>query len=275
MVQEQRNNIKKTYIYEPESFKPVAQITDGKTYHYHLDHLGTPRELTDDQGKVVWKVRYKTYGNVAVKEVEEVENNLRFQGQYFDEETGLHYNRFRYYNPNTGQFITQDPIGLLGGVNNYQYAPNPIQWIDPLGLKCKEGYAIVRQFENGRQEGHFTIEVVQGDLSYATHQTILSSDWEETTIVRAGRYNSSATAVHEAIIPLPNAEAALEYQRNMINSPLGAYQAYDNSCLSHVVDVLSAGDGPVYGKSRMGYGKFYRKHGFGRLDADKSILDGG
>lgn len=138
MVQEQRNNAKKIYIYEPESFKPVAQISDGKTYHYHLDHLGTPRELTDNNGKVVWKVRYKTYGNVAVKEIEEVENNLRFQGQYFDEETGLHYNRFRYYNPNTGQFITQDPIGLLGGANNYQYAPNPVGWVDPFGLKCKE-----------------------------------------------------------------------------------------------------------------------------------------
>jgi RHS repeat-associated protein len=75
---------------------------------------------------------------VAVKEVEEVENNIRFQGQYFDEETGLHYNRFRYYNPNTGQFITQDPIGLLGGVNNYQYAPNPVGWVDPFGLSCKE-----------------------------------------------------------------------------------------------------------------------------------------
>lgn len=148
MVQEQRNNLKKTYIFEPENFKPVAQITDGKTYHYHLDHLGTPRELTDDQGKVVWKVRYKTYGNVAVKEVEEVENNLRFQGQYFDEETGLHYNRFRYYNPNTGQFITQDPIGLLGGVNNYQYAPNPVGWVDPWGLSCKEKYSLLKEMDS-------------------------------------------------------------------------------------------------------------------------------
>ena len=67
----------------------------------------------------------------------EVENNLRFQGQYFDEETGLHYNRFRYYSPDTGQFINQDPIGLLGGLNNYQYAANPVLWIDPLGL-CKQ-----------------------------------------------------------------------------------------------------------------------------------------
>jgi len=65
----------------------------------------------------VWKAHYKTYGNVALKPIEEIENNLRFQGQYFDEETGLHYNRHRYYDPSLGQFTTQDPIGLLGGVD--------------------------------------------------------------------------------------------------------------------------------------------------------------
>ena len=139
MVQEERNQIKKTYIYEPDSFKPVAMVEGEKVYHYHLDHLGTPQELSDNEGNIVWQARYKTYGNVAKKAIEEVENNLRFQGQYFDEESGLHYNRHRYYNPNTGTFTTQDPIGLLGGVNNYQYAPNPVSWIDPFGLSCKEG----------------------------------------------------------------------------------------------------------------------------------------
>ena len=137
LAQETRNNLKKTYVYEPGSFRPAALVQDNQVYHYHLDHLGTPRELTNEQGEIVWKAKYKTYGNVALKEVEEIENNLRFQGQYFDEETGLHYNRFRYYSPDTGQFINQDPIGLLGGINNYQYAPNPTGWIDPLGL-CKE-----------------------------------------------------------------------------------------------------------------------------------------
>jgi len=61
---------------------------------------------------------------------------LRYQGQYFDAETGLHYNRFRYYDPDAGRFISQDPIGLAGGINLYQYAPNPLVWVDPLGL-CK------------------------------------------------------------------------------------------------------------------------------------------
>lgn len=138
MLQESRGHINKTYIYEPQSFRPLALVQDEKIYHYHVDQIGTPRELTNEQGEIVWKARYKTYGNVAVQEVEEVENNLRFQGQYFDDETGLHYNRHRYYNPNIGQFTTQDPIGLLGGVNNYQYAPNPVGWIDPFGLSCRE-----------------------------------------------------------------------------------------------------------------------------------------
>ncbi|VAW65179.1 Rhs-family protein [hydrothermal vent metagenome] len=137
LAQETRNKIKKTYVYEPLSFKPVALVQDNEVYHYHLDHLGTPRELTNDAGDIVWKVRYKSWGNVALKECEEIENNIRFQGQYYDEESGLHYNRHRYYSPDSGQFITQDPIGLMGGVNNYQYTPNPIGWVDPFGL-CKE-----------------------------------------------------------------------------------------------------------------------------------------
>jgi RHS repeat-associated protein len=62
---------------------------------------------------------------------------LRFLGQYFDAETGLHYNRHRYYDPEIAGFISQDPIGLMGGINTYAYAPNPLSWIDPLGLaKC-------------------------------------------------------------------------------------------------------------------------------------------
>ena len=64
------------------------------------------------------------------------EQPLRLPGQYYDEETGLHYNLFRYYAPECGRFVSQDPIGLAGGINLYQYAPNPLSWIDPLGL-CK------------------------------------------------------------------------------------------------------------------------------------------
>ena len=64
---------------------------------------------------------------------------IRFQGQYLDEESGLHYNRYRYYSPKQQRFINQDPIGLVGGTNHYQYAPNPVNWVDPMGLLCKNG----------------------------------------------------------------------------------------------------------------------------------------
>ncbi|WP_256861193.1 RHS repeat-associated core domain-containing protein, partial [Salmonella bongori] len=63
---------------------------------------------------------------------------LRFPGQYEDEESGLYYNRFRYYDCEAGQYLCADPIGLRGGINLYAYAPNPLSWIDPLGLKCGE-----------------------------------------------------------------------------------------------------------------------------------------
>jgi RHS repeat-associated protein len=64
------------------------------------------------------------------------EQNLRFQGQYLDRETELHYNTFRFYDPEVGRFTTPDPIGLMGGFNLYRYAPNPIGWIDPWGWSC-------------------------------------------------------------------------------------------------------------------------------------------
>jgi len=82
--------------------------------------------------------------------------NLRFQGQYFDEETGLHYNRFRYYDPEIGRFISQDPIGLFGGNNLYQYAPNPVEWVDPLGLAACPQLSSIRSFRRGQKT--FTIE---------------------------------------------------------------------------------------------------------------------
>uniref|UniRef100_UPI0025AA4AC5 RHS repeat-associated core domain-containing protein n=1 Tax=Providencia stuartii TaxID=588 RepID=UPI0025AA4AC5 len=70
--------------------------------------------------------------------------NLRFQGQYFDKETGLHYNTFRYYAPDLGRFTQQDPIGLMGGLNLYQYAPNPLTWMDPWGWAKEKTYEVIK-----------------------------------------------------------------------------------------------------------------------------------
>ncbi|WP_085702937.1 RHS repeat-associated core domain-containing protein [Pseudomonas sp. B15(2017)] len=140
LIAESGENRYRTYIYEPGSFRPLAML-DGEgprkatPFYYQLDHLGTPQELTDYSGEIMWSAKYRAYGNLVALDVSEIDNPLRFQGQYFDAETGLHYNRHRYYNPGTGRFLTPDPIKLAGGLNNYQYVPNPTGWVDPLGLE--------------------------------------------------------------------------------------------------------------------------------------------
>jgi len=90
--------------------------TRDRIFNYHNDHLGTPQFLRIDTGTVAWKATYTPFGE-AVASIQTVENPFRFPGQYYDSETGLHYNYFRYYNPQTGRYITPDPIGLEGGIN--------------------------------------------------------------------------------------------------------------------------------------------------------------
>ena len=161
------------YLYEPQSFVPLAQAVSRKAVvlherpvhagaydieqdplwtkspepdavdamaWYQCDHLGTPQELTDAEGEIVWSAQYKAWGIAkesisAAAQAAGIRNPIRFQGQYMDQETGLHYNRHRYYDPEVGRFISKDPIGFAGGLNVYQYAANPIEWIDPWGLE--------------------------------------------------------------------------------------------------------------------------------------------
>jgi RHS repeat-associated protein len=118
-----------------EGFGPA----NTQAFHYQLDHLGTPQELTSADGKIVWSAHYQAYGKITRLDVSAVDNPLRFQGQYFDRESGLHYNRHRYYNPDNGRYLTPDPVKLAGGVNGYLYVPNPTGWVDPLGLNACPG----------------------------------------------------------------------------------------------------------------------------------------
>ncbi|WP_338846789.1 DUF6861 domain-containing protein [Massilia sp. W12] len=149
-----------------EASAPAApQVAQGQVLYFHTDHLGTPRELSDAQGRLRWQASYQSWGNLLQVAYSEISapcwlpqlQPLRFQGQYYDAETGLHYNRFRYYDPDIGRFISQDPIGLAGGNNIYQYAANPISWIDPLGLSGIpygfSSYGQFKQFGEAAQAG--------------------------------------------------------------------------------------------------------------------------
>ena len=117
----------------------LAQSVVGATpqdavYYFLNDHLGTPLIAVDENGAVAWEADYELFGGANVGTQTYV-NNFRFAGQYYDQETGLNYNYHRYYYPETGRYLTPDPIGLAGGINLYAYVQNnPINAIDPWGL---------------------------------------------------------------------------------------------------------------------------------------------
>jgi RHS repeat-associated protein len=129
------------YVYLNDEL--LASIRSGTVYYYHNDHLGTPRVLTNSNGAIVWRAEYSPYGK-AQPSIETTENPFRFPGQYYDAETGLHYNYHRYYQPETGRYITPDPIGLAGGINLYGYVGgNPVGWGDRYGLQAHQGFVLL------------------------------------------------------------------------------------------------------------------------------------
>ena len=125
-----------TKVYVWLDGRPLARIdNNAQIYNYHVDHLGTPQAMTNSMGTTVWKANYEPFGKATVSPASTVENNLRLSGQYYDRETGMHYNYFRDYDPSTGRYVQSDPIGLAGGSNLYLYANAvPTMYTDPLGL---------------------------------------------------------------------------------------------------------------------------------------------
>ena len=198
------------YIYM--GLRPVAVIDYDKDnnpsiYTIHTDHLGTPQQVTNEQQEIVWQGEYDAFGNVTVKATPQnktqdtqakgwslnimnkanaaestrnklFEFNLRFAGQYEDSESGYYYNWHRYYNPETGRYLTSDPIGLNGGLNTYGYAgQNPVQAVDPWGL-----FAIATWDDtvdsNGRTKVYIDIPILfQGrDLAMNSINTYFGSE---------------------------------------------------------------------------------------------------
>jgi RHS repeat-associated protein len=128
------------YIYGAE-YSPVHVRADDASgietvFDVHTDHLSTPRVVTDPSEGAVWRAEYASFGEASVDPSSSLEFGMRFPGQYFDRETGLHYNRYRYYEPRLGRYMSADPIGQLSGINLYLYAAsNPIAAFDPFGLE--------------------------------------------------------------------------------------------------------------------------------------------
>lgn len=146
-----RQGVEMLYVYEDsDSYSPLARIDheNGKksVYYFRCQPNGLPDALDDSEGNPQWYARFTSWGKTEVESGRlhtpghKYSQNLRFQGQYLDRETGLHYNTFRYYDPDSGRFTQHDPIGLMGGLNLYQYAPNTLGWVDPLGLSVVDAF---------------------------------------------------------------------------------------------------------------------------------------
>jgi RHS repeat-associated protein len=143
------------FIYRPETFEPLAvlgqtaQGTQLGTLHYVNDPNGCPTRLIDSKGHVLWAASYSAWGAVDKLHASEVSNPIRLQGQYEDGETGLYYNRHRYYDATVGVFVSQDPLGLIAGESLSNISPNINGWIDPLGLSCQIHHIIPKADSHG------------------------------------------------------------------------------------------------------------------------------
>ncbi|HDR1023047.1 TPA: RHS repeat-associated core domain-containing protein, partial [Pasteurella multocida] len=130
------------WLYQADDFSPTARYEKGQLHYTVTDQVGTITELMSETGYIDYRQKLSLWGEANIdghrhhgaNDPAALRCAHRFAGQYYDEESELHYNRFRYYSPETGQYLSHDPIGLLGGFNPYGYVFDPTGWVDPLGL---------------------------------------------------------------------------------------------------------------------------------------------
>ena len=167
-MQEIHSDGRYTYIYTgSDSYEPLAQVRNWTTeegenrqqiHYFHCDQIGIPREMADKDGNFLWFGNYTGWGRLKeeTKVTGTAHQPFRLQNQYFDAETGLHYNLLRFYDSISGRFINQDPIRLFGGENFYHFAFNAQSWIDPLRLEHVESYKRHLKKKGTRKGKEFT-----------------------------------------------------------------------------------------------------------------------
>jgi RHS repeat-associated protein len=138
-----------SWEFDATSFRPLTQLervrgadqtwVDERFYAIVTDLVGTPTELVDELGEVAWRHGSTLWGEPLTGPRHRADTPLRFPGQYFDAETGLHYNYLRHYDPVAGRYLSPDPLGLFGGPSPHAYVHNPTGWTDALGLTAESG----------------------------------------------------------------------------------------------------------------------------------------
>ena len=187
-----------TYIFEPDAYWPTAIVTGSGVQYVHVNHVAVPVYTTDSNGDVVWQGSFGPYGDLR-ESTGAIEQPFGLLGHQIDTETGLDYNRFRYYDSLTGRFLQPDPLGSVGGLNAYTYATlNPISRGDPFGLG-----ACYVNFPDYPISVPSNIPVVGGSDLPLGHAGVLGYD--ETTgrtrYYEYGRYDSNFGEVKRRTIP--------------------------------------------------------------------------
>ncbi len=162
-------------------------VSEETIYYIHPDHLATPRAITDQSGSVVWRWDSDPFGT-SIPTSTGLVFNLRFPGQYYDEETGLHYNYFRDYDPSTGRYVESDPIGLLGGFNSYTYVhSNPLKGYDINGLQTA---VVLNGVTDSNPFGHTAIATTGNGVYSYGNSTELGSNLSDYIDREASRRNT-------------------------------------------------------------------------------------
>jgi RHS repeat-associated protein len=131
-----------TWIFDADAHSLAAKIVNGQTYSVITDHIGTPFCMYNTEGKAVWEGTLDIYGRIKLLQGNNSDLPFRYAGQYEDGETGLYYNRFRYYDAEAGVYISQDPIRLLGGMQLYGYVNDPTVKVDIFGLSSFDPFSV-------------------------------------------------------------------------------------------------------------------------------------
>ncbi|SDE01176.1 RHS repeat-associated core domain-containing protein [Actinokineospora iranica] len=171
-----------TWNFAPGTFRPLTQTerrrhddddwVDQRFFDIVTDMIGTPVELIDGDGAVAWRNHTTVWGRALGRLASTADTALRFPGQYFDEESGLHYNHQRYYDPEIAQYLSPDPMGAAAGANPFGYAPNPTGASDPLGLALCPRDQIDQYRERYQVGGRRNIAVAQYEINGVSGERI-------------------------------------------------------------------------------------------------------
>lgn len=149
LLSEHVNESSIEYAFVPGYQDPMLMWHDEQPYHFVVTPWGTPEEILDESGRIVWRGQIGAFGELETVSVEEISCELRMRGQYHDQESGLHYNITRYYDPVSATFISPDPIGYLAGLNTYAFGSDALNWHDPLGMMGRPNSTIRKKLKGG------------------------------------------------------------------------------------------------------------------------------